>query len=84
MLPTTLVLALCRRTALRRLLSLAGYLGGAIAVVYGVALFNTGPALSDVTLASGYWLCGGLFAMIGTYELRDAIRTACKPDPIES
>lgn len=84
MLPTTLVLALRRRTALRRLLSLAGYLGGAAATIYGGVLFNVGPALSDTALASGYWLCGGLAVMGGTHELRAAIRTASKPDLVES
>ncbi|KQT64155.1 MULTISPECIES: hypothetical protein [unclassified Aureimonas] len=84
MLPTTVLLALRRRTALRRLLSLAGYLGGAAAIVYGIVLFNAGAALSDDTLASGYWLTGGIIAMFGTHEVRQAIRTARTPDPIES
>lgn len=85
MMPTTILLALRRRTALRRLLSLAGYLGGAAAIAYGGVLFNTRPALSDGTLEVGYWLCGGLAAMVGTHELRAAIRAADRrPDPIES
>lgn len=75
-----------RRPILRRFLSLAGYVGGAAALVYGGALFHAEPALSDDTLAAGFWLVGGIVLMGATHELRVAIRAlpARKPDPIES
>lgn len=86
MLPDHILYTLRRRPALRRSLSLAGYVGGAAALAYGGILFHAGPALSDDTLSAGFWLVGGLTLGSVTHESREAIRAlpAHTPDPIES
>lgn len=73
-----------RRPILRRVLSLAGYLGGAAVMVSGGRLFYAGPAVGDQVFASGLLLCGGLALIVWTSDLRDAIHAIRKPDPIES
>lgn len=87
MLPVHILYMLRHRPALRRSLSLVGYVGGAAAVLYGIIVFNIGPALSDDTLAAGFWLVGGIVLMGATHEVRAAIRAlpaARSLDPVES
>lgn len=84
MLPTHILDALRRRPALRRALSLAGYVGGTALTIYGGFAFWGGDL--DAAMASGWPLMGGLTLCYVTHEIRAAIRAlpARKPDPIES
>lgn len=85
MLPDRILAELRRRPILRRALSLAGYVGGAVAVIAGGVAFST-TADMDAQMAAGWPLVIGLGVMVATYEARKAIRAlpARKPNPIES
>lgn len=81
MLPNHILRELRRRPALRRTLSLAGYVGGAFTLVYGIVAFWSGDL--DTAMASGWWLVGGPTLMGVTHEIREAIRNLPPhtPDP---
>lgn len=81
MLPNRILHELRRRPVLRRALSLAGYVGGGAALVYGTFAFWSHDL--NAAMASGWWLVGGPTVMGVTHEIREAIRNLPPhtPDP---